>query len=117
MKVLREREGLTQDDFAKKYGSNVKSYWGYENKVAVPKAKFLLNLSRGIGVSPDILLSIKLKTDKSGKITNIPSRDQQLIKFKKELQDITKEFEAAVSKFFKGIESINDKIDAAVKGE
>lgn len=110
IKLLREIEGLGQSEFGIKYGSNQKSIWAYEAGNSKPKSNFILNLSAGTGITPEVLLSLKLKKDRHNRITNIPSKDQEIQTLKNELKALTSAFQNDVQRFFKGIEKINERL-------
>lgn len=115
IRLLRQMEGLTQADFGKKYQINKKSIWAYEKGNAKPKPQFLLELSRGVGIAPDILITVKLKTDRTGKIINLPSKELQVQKIRAELKSLVDSYKNATEQFFKGILKINERLDMIEK--
>ena len=111
IRLMRKLEGGSQDDFAKKYGAKQKTIWAYENGDFKPKIGFLQNLSKGTGISPETLLSIKLKIDRSGNIINLPDKEQQIKALREDLRKTMDQFRAALEMFFTNIESINDRLN------
>lgn len=113
IRLLRGDE--TQAGFGERFGSNQKAIWAYEQGNSRPKPEVLLNLSRGFGISPEVLLNTRLKMDNSGKITNLPKQDKQVQALRRELDALTDAFEDSVQAFLAGIRSLHQRIDALEK--
>lgn len=112
IKFLRLKEGLTQKEFGKKYDSNQKNVWAYEKGTNKPKGQVLLNISKGTGIAPEILLTVKLRKDKvTGAIINLPSKEKQVQEMRKQLGTLMTEFEKAQKVFFKGLTKITERLD------
>lgn len=116
IKLLRLNEGLTQKEFGKKYDSNQKNVWAYEKGTNKPKGQVLLNISKGTGIPPEILLTVKLKKDRvTGAIINLPSKEKQVQQMRTELKTLIAEFEKAQKTFFKGLIKMTERLDIIEK--
>jgi transcriptional regulator with XRE-family HTH domain len=111
IKLLREIDGTTQGEFGEKYGSNQKSIWAYEKGNVAPKSKFILALSKGVGISEDVLLTVKLKRDRTGNITNIPKADSEILRIRNELQSMINDYKKATDTFFSSLIALNKRLD------
>ncbi|NCT92911.1 MAG: helix-turn-helix transcriptional regulator [Chitinophagaceae bacterium] len=88
VKLLRNLSKETQGEFGKRVGASQQNIVTYESGQFRPKPGILLELAKIAGVTPETLISVKLKTDKSGKITNLPDRDKELNRLRSAIQDI-----------------------------
>lgn len=115
VKLLREIDRTTQEEFGRKYGSDQKSIWVYENGAHRPKPEFLLRLSRGVGISPEILLSVKLKKNAHGEIINLPQRERELQEIRKEIKKAFAKFRVCLEQFEQELQFINERVDEIEK--
>lgn len=115
IRLLRELHGGTQQDFGQQYGSDQKSIWVYESGAHRPKPEFLLKLSRGVGISPEILLSLKLKKNAQGEIVNLPQREKELQEIRKEIKKAFAKFRLCVEQFEQELQLINERVDELEK--
>lgn len=115
IKLLRTLEGITQEEFGKQFGSNQKSVWAYEQGHSKPKSGFMLKLSKKVGISPEILLSVKLKADRAGSIVNLPRTDKQIQEIRSELKKAIGDYKIATDAFVKTVLSINERIEQLEK--
>lgn len=63
LKELRQQSGLSQTEFAEKYGTAVSTISGYENEVHEPPFEFLKQLCKDYDVSFDYILGTGRKHD------------------------------------------------------
>jgi transcriptional regulator with XRE-family HTH domain len=110
IRLLRKKDDLTQKDFGNKYKVNQRSIDVYESAYIKPKPDFLLALSKGSGLSPEVLLNVKLKMT-NGVFTNIPSQQKEFQKVRQELNAITKGFQNDINGFFKKLHLLNERLD------
>ena len=61
IKTLRESNGLTQADIAKKLGITRSSVNAWEMGISVPSTMYIVELSRLFGVSADYILGLEQK--------------------------------------------------------
>lgn len=116
IKLLRKIHGGTQNDFANEYETNQKNINAYENGYQKPKSEFLLKVSKKTGIGAEILLSTKLVVDRSsGKIINLPNKEQQIQEMRSQLKKMIKDFEVAQKAFFSGLYKLTERLDAIEK--
>ncbi len=88
VKLLRSLNKETQGEFGKRVGASQQNIVTYESGQFRPKPGILLELAKIAGVMPETLINIKLKTDRSGKITNLPDRDKEFNRLQSAIHDI-----------------------------
>ena len=115
IKLLRNKNNLTQAEFAKLHKISPKTFGNYETGLALPKAAFLLSVSRAEGIEPEFITGTKIKMDRNGKITNIPSRDKELQSIKDELHKLTATFQTHYEQFVSGLNTINTRLNRLEK--
>lgn len=115
IRFLRKRERLAQWELGEKYGSDQKKISFYETGKYAPATDFLINLSKATGIDPDILRTVKLKTNGEGKIINLPDKQKELQALRKELNDSVADFKQSIELFFKRIIAINSRLDTIEK--
>lgn len=111
IRLLRSNDNLTQKDFGDRYNVGQRSIDVYESAYIKPKPDFLLALSKGSGLSPEVLLNVKLKMSRDGRFTNIPSQQKEFQKVRQELNSITKGFQDDINSFFKKLQLLNERLD------
>jgi len=59
VKLLRKSEGLTQEEFGKRYGSTKTKVWWYEHSKFKPPVDFIFRLCKHHKLTPKILQTVK----------------------------------------------------------
>lgn len=83
-RIRKLRSGVSQVEFAKKYGVSKNTLWSYENGSSEPKASFVMQLATDFGVSADWLLfgagempTLELSSKEQALISNYRTSDDE----------------------------------------
>ncbi|MBP3304637.1 MAG: helix-turn-helix transcriptional regulator [Oscillospiraceae bacterium] len=77
IKALREQNGYTQSDLAKKLGITRSSVNAWEMGISVPSTQYVVELANIFKVSTDYLLGVK--TTASVSVEGLSEKDVQLV--------------------------------------
>lgn len=109
VRFIRDKE--SQDEFGQRLGTNQKTISAYERGINKPSSQMLLKLSQMAGIDAGTLLTKKLRQDREGNIINAKPDEKEILHLRKELDQLIKTFEADTQRFFKGIQSLNKRLE------
>jgi len=114
IQLLRGKE--SQEEFARRFGSNQKNIQAYEVGRNRPKASFLLALSEATGVPVHDLMNKKLRRNVEGKIVNL-DEENFLRNARAELNILIKNFEDELLKFLKALQVFEERLNTVENKE
>ncbi len=110
---LFKASGMTQKDFAEKFGISAKVAWTYINGTAKPGGQFLLRLCEFYSIDFEFLNNTRIRINARGEIENRPNYKARAQKIRRQMDQLMTErqqfervFQAHIAKLAMDLESI-----------